>query len=184
MLKVGRRLFRNHIIIGFVMGLLTLSGCATQSATMVQQPFESDRYATVQLTPCVNRTDYKGAHDLVTEATRTFTNRVRDSGLFEIAPDAKLVLTCDIERFEEGSAVKRWAMEGGATQAQVVVMVWQKPDEKLLGTFRAEASVKYGGIYTIGADHYIFGAAFNDIVQQLKTWVKGEEPGKSAGSVK
>jgi hypothetical protein len=151
---------------------------------MIQQPFEFDRHRTVQITPCIDRTDYKGTHDLATEATRTFTNKVRESGLFEIVPDAKFVLTCDIERFEEGSAVKRWAMEGGATLAQVVVMVWQKPDDKVLGTFRAEASVKFGGLYTIGADHYIFGVAFSNIIKQLKAWVKGDEPGKPEGSVK
>lgn len=165
--------------------ILSLTGCATQSATMIQQPFESDKYRIVQITPCVNRTDYKGTHDLESEATRTFANKVRESGLFEIAPDAKLVLTCDIERFEEGSAVKRWVMAGwGATQAQVVVMVWQKPDDKVLATFRTEAVVESGGFYTIGADHYIFGAAFSDIIKQLKAWVKGDEPGKPVGSVK
>ena len=183
MLKIGRWLFLYHII-GIVTGLLALSGCTTQSATMIQQPFESGKYRTVQITRCVNRTDYMGTHDLESEATRTFTNKVRESGLFEIVPDAKIVLTCDIERFEEGSALKRWAMEGGATQAQVVVIVWQKPDDKLLATFRAEASVKFGGLYTIGADHYIFGAAFNDIVKQLKSWVQANEPRGPVGSVK
>jgi hypothetical protein len=183
MLKMNRWLFFYNNV-GIIIGLLTLSGCATQSVTMIQQPFEYDKYRTVQITPCVNRTDYKGTHDLATEATRTFNNKVRESGVFEIVPDAKFVLTCDIERFEEGSALKRWAMEGGATQAQVVVMVWQKPDDRLLGTFRAEASVKFGGLYTIGADHYIFGAAFNDIVKQLKSWVQANEPRGPVGSVK
>lgn len=173
-----------HVIV-IVMGLMVLSGCATQSATMIQEPLEYDKYRTVQITPCVNRTDYKGTHDLATEATRTFSHKVRESGLFEIVPDAKLVLTCDIERFEEGSAAKRWIMQGwGATQAQVVVMVWQKPDDKVLATFRTEAAVKSGGLYTIGADHYIFAAAFDDIVKQLKAWVKGHEPGKPVGSEK
>ncbi len=109
MLKMGRRLFLYHIM-DIVIGLLVLSGCATQSATMIQQPFESDKYRTVQITPCVDRTDYRGNHDLATESTRTFTNKVRESGLFEIVPDAKFVLTCDIERFKEGSAVKWWVM--------------------------------------------------------------------------
>jgi hypothetical protein len=164
---------------------LFLAGCATQSATMIRQPFESDKYRKVQIMPCINRTDYKGTHDLATEATRTFANKVRESGLFEIALDAKLIMTCDIERFEEGSAVKRWVMDGwGATQAQVVVMVWQKPDDKVLATFRSEAAVRSGGLYTIGADYYIFGAAFSDIIKQLKAWVKGDEPGKHEGSVK
>lgn len=183
MFKILEKLF-SYCALGILVGLLVLSGCATQSATIIQQPFESGKYRRVQLTPCVNRTDYKGSHDLATEATRTFTDKMRDSGRFEIAPGAKLVLTCDIERFEEGSALKRWAMEGGATQAQVVVMVWQKPDDKVLATFRTEASVKSGGLYTIGADHYIFGAAFNDIIKQLKAWVKGDEPAKLEGSVK
>lgn len=180
MLKMVRWLSLYHII-AIVTGLAVLSGCTTQSATIIQQPFESGKYRTVQITPCVNRTDYQGTHELATEATRTFTNKVRESGLFEIVPDAKFVLTCDIERFEEGSAVKRWLMEGGATQAQVVVMVWEKPADKELATFRTEAAVKTGGLYTIGADHYIFGAAFTDIIKQLKAWVKGDKPGKSEG---
>jgi len=186
MLKIIKKLFL-HYAMGIAMGLLVLSGCATQSATVIRQPFEFDKHRTIHIMECVNRTDYKGSHDLATEATRTFTDKVRDSGLFEIAPDAKLVLTCDIERFEEGSAVKRWVwvMDGwGATQAQVVVMVWEKPDDTVLATFRTEAAVKSGGLYTIGADHYIFGAPFNDIVKQLKAWVQVNEPGKPVGSVK
>ena len=184
MFKIVRKLFLCHVM-SIVLGLPVLCGCATQSATMIQQPLEHDKYRTVQITPCVNRTDYKGSHDLATEATRSFTDKVTESGLFEIAPEAKLVLTCDIERFEEGSAVKRWAMPGsGATQAQVVVMIWKKPDDTVLATFRTEAAVKSGGFYTIGADHYIFGAAFNDIVKQLKVWVQANEPRKPVGSVK
>ncbi len=184
MFKMVSRLFLYHAM-GIVMGLPVLCGCTTQSASVIQQPFEFDKHRTIHIMECVNRTDYKGSHDLATEATRTFTDKVRDSGLFEITPDAKLVLTCDIERFEEGSAAKRWVMPGwGATQAQVVVMIWQKPDDTVLATFRTEAAVKSGGFYTIGADHYIFGAAFNDIVEQLKTWVKANEAGKPVGSVK
>lgn len=184
MLKMVKRLFWCHVV-GIVMGLLVLSGCATQSATVIQQPFEFDKPRTIYIMECVNRTDYKGSHDLATEATHALTDKVRDSGLFEIAPDSKLVLTCDIERFEEGSAVKRWFKDGwGATQAQVVVMVWQKPDDTVLATFRTEATVKSGGLYTVGADHYIFGAAFNDIIKQLKAWVQANEPRKPVGSVK
>ena len=187
MLKKVRKLFLYYVM-GIVVGLPVLSGCATQFTkvdTMVEQPFVSDKYRTAQITPCVNRTDYKGTHDLASEATRTFTNKVRESELFEIVPNAKLILTCDIERFQEGSAVKRWVQPGwGATQAQVVVMVWQKPDDNVLATFRTEAAVDSGGFYTIGADHNIFGAAFSDIIKQLKVWVKGDDPGKSVGSVK
>jgi len=153
----------------------TLMGCATVSTVQVRQPFEQAKHHKVHVERCVDRTDYRGKHDLVEEATNTLMGKMKDSGLFEIEAESNLVLTCDIERFAEGSAAKRWLMPGwGATQAEVVVMVWDKQEGKVLASFRSEATVKSGGLYTIGADQYIFGAAFDDILEQLKTWVQGE----------
>ena len=149
-------------------------GCTTVSTVDIQQTFDTTKQRKIRIEPCTNRTNYQGSRDLAAEATATFTEKMRQSGLFEITPDAQLVLTCDVERFEEGSAAKRWLMPGwGATQAEVVVMVWEKPEDKILATFRSEAAVKAGGLYTIGADQYIFGAAFDDVVKQMKGWTSG-----------
>jgi hypothetical protein len=175
----------DSVMILVLLVALAPMSCATQSTVQVRQPFEQARHHKIHVERCVDRTDYQGKHDLVEEATSILMGKMMASGLFEIEPGSNFVLTCDIERFAEGSAAKRWLMPGwGATQAEVVVMVWDKHEGKVLASFRSEASVKAGGLYTIGADHYIFGAAFDDILQQLKTWVEGKASENPAQEMK
>jgi hypothetical protein len=170
------KILRVHFILVFLLGMMLLPGCTTQSAIHVQQPFELKKYQAVRIETCIDRTGFKGKRDLASEATRSFTEKLRDSGLFEISSDAQLVLTCDIESFVEGSAVKRWMLPGwGGTYAKVSVMAWEQPGDKVLGTFRSRASVEEGGLYTIGAEEYILGVAFDDIIVQLKKWIEGEQ---------
>jgi hypothetical protein len=178
--KIG---LRNMACVFF--NLVLFCGCVTQSATQIHKPLGSVEHRTVCIEECVNRTEYKGKHDLAAEATRALTEKVRESGIFEVSPDAELVLTCDIVRFAEGSALKRWIMPGwGATQAEVVVMVWKKAGQKVLATFRSEASVGSGGLYTVAADQYIFAAAFDDILKNLKAWASGAAPEKFEEKIK
>ena len=172
------QLRRNSILIGIIPLLASaVTGCVTASTVQVQQPYEPASHK-VHVERCVNRTEYKGKHDLDEEATSTLIHKLEDSGLFEIEPESNFVLTCDIERFAEGDAGKRWLMPGwGATQAEVVIMVWDKQAGKVLASFRSEVAVKSGGLYTIGADQYIFNAVFDDILEKMRTWVQGEESG-------
>jgi hypothetical protein len=164
------------VLITALLGASSLISCETYSAVQIQQPLEKSKPHKIRIERCTDRTDYKGKHNLAEEATRALIDKLEDSGLFEIAPEAQFVFTCDIERFAEGSAFKRWLMPGlGATQAEVVVMVWERPGEKVLAEFRSESAVKMGGLYTIGADQYIFGAVFDEIVDQLKVWVTSGE---------
>jgi hypothetical protein len=94
--------------------------------------------------------------------------------LFVIAEDAPVILTCDIERFSEGSAFKRWLWPGwGATQASVTVMVLEKSGSKTMAILRSQSSVESGGLYTIGADQYILSVALSDIVGRLEQWAEG-----------
>jgi hypothetical protein len=175
---IPRLMSTDSVMILVLLVALAPMSCATQSTVQIRQPFEQTRQHKVHVEPCVDRTDYQGKHDLVEEATSILMGKMMDSGLFEIEPTSNFVLTCDIERFAEGSAAKRWLMPGwGATQAEVVVMVWSKQEGKVLASFRSEATVKAGGLYTIGADQYIFGVAFDDILQQLKEWVQGKPSG-------
>jgi hypothetical protein len=160
----------------FLLGMMLLAGCTTKEAVYVQQPFEAKEYKTVRIENCIDRTGLKDTRDLAAEATRSFTDKLRDAELFEISVDAQLVLTCDIERFVKGSAIKRWIQPGwGGTHARISVMVWEQPGDKMLAMFRNKASVENGGLYTIGADQYIFGAAFDAIIEQLKEWVQGRQ---------
>ena len=169
------------LLLAFFLVGTALGGCATQSATQIQEPFLPIKHRAVRIETCQDRTDFEGTRPLAEEATQTLTEKVRASKLFEVTPDAPLVLTCDIERFAEGSALKRWISPGwGPTLATVAVIVWETPGSKVLATLRSQSSVQSGGLYTIGADQYILSVAFNDIVKQLETWATGE--GRAKGS--
>ncbi len=162
--------------------VIWLGGCATQSARQIEYRFDPAKHRAVSIQPCVDRTDYKGDHNLSAEGTQIFTDKVKKTGIFEIQPDALFMLTCDIEQFMEGSALKRWVLPGwGQTQATVSVMAIEKPEEKVVASLRSQSVVGSGGLYTIGADSYILSAAFEDIVNQLKTWATDSGNGRGAG---
>ncbi len=157
-----------------VITVALLGGCATQSASVVEQPLAPATPRTVRVERCEDRSGFSGERDICTEATRALTEKLQGSRVFRVSPDAALVITCDIERFVEGSAVKRWLWPGwGATQAMAAVTVWQRPGDQALATFRSQAHVEVGGLYTIGAGRYIFSAAFADIVGELDRWAAG-----------
>ncbi len=167
------------IILGGLLGGVLVGGCATQSATQIQQPFVAAKHRAVRIEACEDRTGFKGNRDLKEEATRSLTDKLKTSTLFDITADASLVLTCDIEHFAEGSAFKRWLWPGwGPTQVAVAVTVWEKPGDKVLASFRSQSSVEAGGLFTVGADQYIFGVAFDDIIRQLEAWASGPGPKK------
>jgi hypothetical protein len=158
------------------------SGCATQRATQIHEPFVASRHRAVRIERCQDRTGFRGGRDLTGEATRILTEKVEATKLFAITPDASLVLTCDVERFAEGSAFKRWLWPGlGATQAGLAVIVWETPGDRILATLRSQTSVKEGGLYTIGADRYILDVAFTDIVKQLEAWAREDLPSDVTG---
>jgi hypothetical protein len=145
-------------------------GCVTQSAASLPETSTPPAHRAVRIQPCQDRSGF-GARDLGAETTRALTETVMASGLFQVRQEAPLALTCDIERFEEGSAVKRWVWPSwGATIGQVAVSVWEQPGDRVLATFRGQASVRAGGLYTVGADQYILGVAVDDVVGQMKAW--------------
>lgn len=167
-----------HLFVGFVC-LLTAAafwGCATQSVVQPQHAFSPTKHRTIWVERCVDRSEFQGDRNLAEEATQALISKVKAIELFEFTKQASLVLTCDIEAFAEGSAVKRWLLPGwGGTGAKVAVVVWENPGDKVLLTLRSHSTVKSGGLYTIGADQYILGVAMNDIVNQLEKWAKGGE---------
>lgn len=151
--------------------LFALLNCATQSADQYLKPFDTGKYKTIQIEPCTDRTGLAGSRDIGAEATQSLREKVSESGLFEVRPDGELMLTCDVERFAEGSALKRWLWPGwGATKAKITVMVWEQTSQTVLANLSTVATVESGGLYTIGADRYIIGVAMSDIVEKLKNW--------------
>jgi hypothetical protein len=158
---------------------LGLGGCVTESTSRIEQPYVPTERRAARLEACEDRTGSSGERDLKGEASRVLSEKIRGSGLFEVGTEAPLVLTCDIERFAEGSALKRWVLPGwGSTQAAVAVMLWEQPGDRLLATFRSQSRVDAGGLYTIGADQYIFSVAFEDIVKQMREWMAASAAAK------
>jgi uncharacterized lipoprotein YajG len=158
---------------------IALAACETQSATLIREPAPAGDRRAVRIVPCQDRTG-NAERDLAAEGTKALTDRVKTSGLFQISASASLILTCDIEQFAEGSALKRWFRPGsGTTRAQVAVIVWDTLGDKMLGSFRSHSQVPAGGLYTIGADQYILGTAFDDVIKQLREWTQGPGGRKS-----
>ena len=154
---------------------MLLWGCATQSAAVVKAPFSPARYRAVKIEPCQDLTGFAGTRNMKEEGTRILTEKVKAMNLFEISTDAPLVLTCDIESFAEGSAVRRWfgPLAQGDTHATVAVIVWEAPGDKMLALMRSRSSVERGGLYTTGADQYILDVAFNDTMSPIECCMEG-----------
>lgn len=158
------------------LSIVLLHGCSQQmavgeSVVLVKEDGSDKEYTLITVQPCVDRTEYDGTADIGNMGTEKLQEKVRDSGLFEISESAEILLTCDIERFIEGSALKRWIMPGwGSTQGAVSVMLVRKDGYKILANFKSQASVDAGGFYTLGAEEYILDSAFNEIIKQLRDW--------------
>jgi hypothetical protein len=169
------------VLTGFTMlpGLSMLAGCETYSAPNIREVSETTEPAgtrLVRIERCQDRTGKQRARNLAKEATKTLTEKLGASDLFDVADGAPFLVSCDIERFVEGSAAQRWLLPGwGQTLAQVKVGVWRLPDHSIVATFVSKAQVRAGGLYTIGADQYIVDVAMNDIVRQMEDWASRKE---------
>jgi hypothetical protein len=153
----------------------SLVSCATQSADQYLRPLDTGKYKTLRIEPCIDRTGLSGARNIAAEATESLREKITKSDLFEVNQNGELMITCDVVRFVEGSAIKRWIWPGwGATKAKITAMVWERSNQTVLAIFSSVAKVEAGGLYTIGADQYIIGVAVNDVVEKLTNWVQGK----------
>lgn len=157
------------------------TGCAEHLAVTqtVAQPQEAHKLQTqlaVSVERCIDRTGAGSSRDLASEATQALIKRLRESDYIEIRDGAALLITCDVERFEEGSAFQRWLWPTlGPTIGAAAVTVWDVASQRVMLTLRSQSSVRGGGLYTIGADKAIFRAVFDDLIKKLEKWALGEK---------
>lgn len=159
-----------------VIGLLAVAGCETRSASTTVAPLGGEVERVVILEPCEDRTGLQTSRDLAGEATAAMAKAIRESEVFRTGAGAPLRVSCDVEGFIEGSAVKRWVMPGwGATKGTLRAAVWRTGDggDAMLGVFESRGQVSSGGLYTLGADDYILDVAARDIVRQMEAWARG-----------
>lgn len=177
--QTAQRLVQRLLRLVLLSLLPLLAGCETYSAPNIRAPAPAAGTAKARLLkiePCRDLTEMERARDLGGEGTKALTEKLIASNYFDVGEEAPFLVSCDIERFIEGSAFQRWIAPGwGQTLAQVKVGVWLLPSEDIVATFVSKAQVKAGGLYTIGADQYIIDVAMSDIVRQMEVWAGRKE---------
>ncbi|AJG19141.1 DUF4410 domain-containing protein [Cupriavidus basilensis] len=164
-------------------GLFALEGCASylaakESVSDLHPVAGMSGRMPLQVQACVDRTGYAG-RDLGREATEALTAKLKEAAGFELEPDGRYVLTCDISAFEEGSAFKRWLLPSwGTTSGQVAVMITDSATGETIALVRGRATVQAGGLYSVGADKIILASAIDDVVRQLRLLAPDFVPGK------
>jgi hypothetical protein len=147
-------------------------GCVTESSIRSEGAWSSESHTRISVERCTSRRALVEP-EIETRATANLEEELAESGVFQVVQGASVIATCDIESFEEGNAFERWIMPGSyPTLAQVAVTLWEQPGDRELVSVRGKAAVREGGLYTIGADRYILGAAMREVVEQLIAWTR------------
>lgn len=124
----------------------------------------------LQVEPCVDRTETEG-RDLGAQATSAFKKKLGDAKEFVLKDNACYRLACEVTIYVKGSALKRWIMPGlGPTVGQVSAMLTDSTTGEIVIIVEGNATVRAGGLYTIGAEKYILPTAVDDVVSQLRQW--------------
>ncbi len=160
----------------FAVILTTLHGCASQSAEPMQQPYSPAKHRAVRIQSCFNRSGFRGSSDLAPLVTGMLADKISAAKLFEVARDASLILTREVEGFAGGSAFPRAGLDGW-TRVRIAVILWERPGDRVVAAFRGSSSVTPGGQNLIGADRYVVSLAVNDIVRQLEMWTRAGSRG-------
>ena len=153
------------------------TACVTESGVRTERAWSSESHTRISVEPC-GSSRAEVDPEIESRATRDLEEELAGSGVFEVVQDAGVIATCDIEMFEEGNAFERWIEPGTyPTLAQVAVTLWEQPGDRELVSVRGKASVRSGGLYTIGADRYILSTAMDEVVAQLVAWTASQGGG-------
>jgi len=64
------------------------------------------------------------------------------------------------------------ALFGNLSEVKVAVIVWERPGDRIIATFRGFAALPRGSMDTIDAPRRLVAAAMDDVARQLEAWVK------------
>jgi hypothetical protein len=163
----------NSLLLLFTLMPVVLFGCAGHLAEELAQPYSPTKHRTIRIQSCLDRSNFRGHLDLVAEATQALTQKILATKLFEVVREPALLLTCDVAGSPDRSAFQSgFPPLWGTTEVRMTVVVWEKPDDRIIATFRSFVSAPSGGLNTIGTDRYLVNGAVDDIVRQLQMWVK------------
>jgi hypothetical protein len=150
-----------------------LVGCAGPMSEPVQQPFSAAKHRSIRLQSCTDRSTDRGNWNLAPEATRALTERVAATRHFEVAPEPALVFSCNVEGVVDRYSFQRGpALFGNLSEVKVAVIVWERPGDRIIATFRGFAALPPGSLDTVDAPRRLVAAAMDDVARQLEAWVK------------
>jgi hypothetical protein len=166
------------VVFPLVLLLGAFMGCAGSMSEPAQQPFSAAKHRLIRLQSCVDQSANRGNWNLAAEATEALMERVAATRHFETAAEPGLVFSCDTE-----GVVDRYSMQRGSalfwnlSEVRVTVILWEKPGDGIIATFRGFAALPPGSLDTLDATRRLVAAAMDDVASQLETWVKAS--GKS-----
>ncbi len=164
---------RRSLIFPLVLMLGAFASCAGPMSEPAQQPFSAAKHRMIRIQSCADQSADRGNWDLAAEATRALTERVSATRHFEIAVEPGLLFSCNVEGVVDRNSFQRGpALFGNPSEVRVTVIVWEKPGDRIIATFRGFAVLPRGSIDTIDATRRLVAAAMNDVANQLETWVK------------
>ena len=168
---------RPSLIFPLVLMLGAFVGCAGPMSEPVQQPFSAAKHRMIRIQSCADQSADRGNWDLAAEATRALTDRVSATRHFEIAAEPGLVFSCNVEGVVDRNSFQRGpALFRVLSEVRVTVIVWERPGDRIVATFRGFAALPGGSMNTIDTTRRLVAAAMNEVANQLETWVKaGDE---------
>jgi len=165
---------RRSLIFPLVLTLGAFVGCAGPMSEPVQQPFSAAKHRMIRIQSCADQSADRGIWDVAAEATRALMEKVAATQHFEIAAEPALVFSCNVEGVVDRSSFQRGAaLFGDLSEVRVTVIVWERPGDRIIATFRGFAALPRGSMDTIDATRRLAAAAMNDVANQLEAWVKG-----------
>jgi len=175
-LRVDNKFSLVNFVSQYLLPLILLGsfvGCAGPMSEPIQQPFSPAKHRSIRFQSCVDQSAERGNWNLAAEATQTLRETVLRSGRFEIAPEPALVFSCNVEGVVDRSGFQRGpALFGSLSEVTVTVLVWERPDDRIIARFRGFAAMPRGSLDTIGAERRLVAAAMDDVGKQLESWVK------------
>jgi hypothetical protein len=164
---------RRSLIFPVVLTLGAFVGCASPMSEPVQQPFSAAKHRSIRLQSCADQSADRGNWNLAPDATRVLTDRVAATRHFEIAAEPALVFSCNVEGVVDRYNFQRGpGLFGNFSEVRVTVILWEKPGDGIIATFRGFAALPPGSLDTIDAPRRLVAAAMDDVARQLETWVK------------
>lgn len=158
-----------------------LEGCyAARPVVSIDSKASFDKYQAIEVLPVVNKTERTYDFDVAQELTQKIKERLAEQGLvlMEGTEGDREILTVSsvLVAYEPGNAVTRWAtgplIPAGKTQATVKTTLVDKKSGAHLGDLATAEVVSGGGLYSVGADHWILDVIAKGLANEISQRIK------------